>query len=75
MFDRPTNVPQLLRNLEIAVDSDLLAQPGFATDENLLKFFNGSLVSRKADPNIPGGTKLIEGRCPTNFSSPQRQLI
>ena len=54
MFDRPTNVQQLLRNLKIAVDRDLLAQPEFATDENLLKFFNGSQVSRKVIANLPG---------------------
>jgi hypothetical protein len=58
MFDRPTNAPQLLLNLKIAVDSDLLAQPEFVTDENLLKFFNGSVVSRKPLPNVPGGERF-----------------
>ena len=58
MFDRPTNITQLLRNLKIAVDHDLLAQPEFATDENLLKFFNGSQVSRKAVQDFPGDRKF-----------------
>ena len=59
MFDRrPTNVTQLLGNLKIAVDRDLLAQPKFVTDENLLKFFNGSQVSRKAIEDFPGDQKF-----------------
>jgi hypothetical protein len=35
-----------------------LAQPEFATDENLLKFFNGSQVSRKAIKDLPGAQKF-----------------
>jgi hypothetical protein len=44
MFERPTTVAELLRNLEIAVDGDLVAEPGFGSDANLLKFFSGSAV-------------------------------
>ena len=46
MFDRPVDVKQLLRNVKLAMDKDLLLQPGFYTDENLLKFFNGTRVTR-----------------------------
>jgi len=44
MFERPTTVAALLRNLKVAVDDNLQAEPGFTTDANLLKFFNGSTV-------------------------------
>jgi hypothetical protein len=46
MFDRPTSVEQLARNLKIAAERDLLWQPAFAADANLMKFFNGSAVRR-----------------------------
>jgi hypothetical protein len=48
MFERPTTVAELLRNLKIAVDGDLVAEPGFGSDANLLKFFNGSAVRHEA---------------------------
>jgi hypothetical protein len=39
MFDRPTNAPQLLRNLKIAVDSDLYySYTDQATEDWLLRF-------------------------------------
>jgi len=45
MLDRPTDFKHLLRNLKLAMDKDLLLQPGFYTDANLLKFFNGTRVT------------------------------
>ena len=45
MFDRPVDVKQLLRNVKLAMDKDLLLQPGFYADDNLLKFFNGTRVT------------------------------
>src|SRR5690349_20352667 len=44
MFEKPTTVGQLLQNLKIAADRHLLSQPGFGTDANLLKFFDGVSV-------------------------------
>ena len=45
MFDRPKDIEHLLRNLKLAMVKDLLLQPGFYSDENLLKFFNGAQVT------------------------------
>jgi hypothetical protein len=46
LFERPQTVAQLVRNLKIASDADLLLQPAFAEAANLMKFFNGTAVSR-----------------------------
>jgi hypothetical protein len=69
MFDRPTNVQQLLHNLKVAVDRDLLTQPEFATNENLLKFFDGSRVSRKPLPNVPGGERFARENIVVSITS------
>jgi hypothetical protein len=48
MFERPGTVTELLENLKIATDRDLVAEPGFATKTNLLKFFDGRRITRQA---------------------------
>jgi hypothetical protein len=48
MFDRPTTAVQLLKNIKMAVDRDLVAEPGLFTDENLLKFFAADTIRREA---------------------------
>jgi hypothetical protein len=45
-FERPRTVAQLIHNLKIAFDADLLLQPAFAAPANLMRFFNGTAVSR-----------------------------
>jgi hypothetical protein len=45
-FERPRTVAQLIQNLKIAFDADLLLQPAFAAPANLMRFFNGTAVSR-----------------------------
>ena len=53
MFERPTTLAQLLHNVKIGVDRSFLAQPGFGTGANLLKFFDGTAVRREpVDSNI-----------------------
>jgi hypothetical protein len=47
MFEHPDTVTGLLQNLKIAVDRDLVQEPGFDTDANLLKFFDGTQVRRE----------------------------
>jgi hypothetical protein len=57
MFERPMSVRQLLDNVKIALDRDLLVQPSFYADGNLMKFFNGTAVVRKTldAPEVPAG--------------------
>jgi hypothetical protein len=52
MFERPATDEQLLRNLKIAFDDGLVAEPAFATDANLLRIFAGSRISRKPEPPV-----------------------
>jgi hypothetical protein len=46
LFERPSDVAQLLHNLKIAVDRDLLLQPAFDDDALLMKVFAGSAIER-----------------------------
>jgi hypothetical protein len=46
LFDRPSNVAQLLHNLKVAVDRRLLVQPAFDNDAVLMKVFAGSAIER-----------------------------
>ena len=57
MFDRPLDIQHLLRNIKLAMDKDLLLQPGFFTDANLLKFFNGTRMKWSTpSPHMEGMT-------------------
>jgi hypothetical protein len=47
MVERPTTVSQLLRNIKVVMDRDLLLQQGFFDDANLVKFFNGTHITRR----------------------------
>jgi hypothetical protein len=58
MFERPSTDEQLLRNLKIAFDKALIAEPAFATDAILLKLFAGNSVRRKPEP--PAGNRFDE---------------
>jgi hypothetical protein len=52
LFQRPSNVSELLRNLKLAWDKKLLVQPAFFDDANLLTFFNGTSITwKKPRPN------------------------
>jgi hypothetical protein len=71
LFDRPSNVAQLLYNLKVAIDRRLLVQPAFDNDVVLMKVFAGSAIERLPpnpvlldhalsikidDPHFPGMT-------------------
>ena len=51
LFERPDSAAGLLKNLRIAVDADLIGEPGFGTDESLLKFFGGATLRRETVPD------------------------
>jgi hypothetical protein len=61
MFDRPTNALQLLGNLKLALDRDLLLQPEFFADANLMKFFNGTKVKWR-QPDLSDPTEKLRRR-------------
>jgi hypothetical protein len=58
MFERPATDEQLLRNLKVAFDKGLIAEPAFAANANLLRIFAGLSVSRKPQP--PVGNRVDE---------------
>jgi hypothetical protein len=45
MFRRPKSTEQLLRNLKLAYDHNLLAQPAFFQEDVLKQFFDGTAIS------------------------------
>ena len=47
LFHRPTTASELLRNLQIVWENNLLAQPAFYEEENLMIVFNGAAVTWK----------------------------
>jgi hypothetical protein len=56
LYERPSDVAGLLRNLKVAFDRDLLLQPEFYDDANLLKFFAGSRVKHdQPNPQLARG--------------------
>jgi hypothetical protein len=59
MFVRPSNVAQLLHNLEEMYDRDLLAQPGFADEGVLLRVLGGVRSQSSAGPG-PGANDIIQ---------------
>lgn len=50
LYSRPRTLAELLRNLKLALDLNLLLQPAFYSDANLLKFFDGASVTRTTVP-------------------------
>jgi hypothetical protein len=47
LFRRPSSASELLSNLQIVWEKNLLAQPAFYEEDNLMKVFNGAAVTWK----------------------------
>lgn len=59
MIKRPTSVAELLDNLKLAFDGDWLIQPAFYERSNVLKFFNGTFLSRHSAIREPGTAEVL----------------
>ena len=69
VFERPTTVAELLKNLRLAVDKDLLLQKNFFVDSSLEKFLNGATVTREkpdddGDSSYRAHIQIIDAKFP-----------
>lgn len=63
MFKRPTTVPALLKNLQLAWTKRLLVQPAFYSDAALLQVFNAVAVTWKnGESTLPKSPSAFTGR-------------
>ena len=62
MLTRPTTAAQLLKNLKLVWDKQLLMQPAFFEDSNLLKCFDGAEIHWKKVAAIDASVRTRNGK-------------